>query len=131
MGLGQECRRQQRGRDLDGLLDASTTAFDYGCGHGEDVDLLAAQGIACAGWDPVFRPPTRADWEARLRADGAHPANRGDGETLRGMTTQGPYGSEARSTMQGNWARRLPTRRTSAVTSWQPSRSARATYRQS
>ncbi len=40
----------------DGLLDSSTTAFDYGCGHGEDVDLLAAQGIACAGWDPVFRP---------------------------------------------------------------------------
>jgi DNA phosphorothioation-associated putative methyltransferase len=40
----------------DGLLGSAVTAFDYGCGHGQDVDLLQAQGVACAGWDPVFRP---------------------------------------------------------------------------
>jgi DNA phosphorothioation-associated putative methyltransferase len=40
----------------DGLLDPAATLFDYGCGHGQDVDLLRAQGIACDGWDPVFRP---------------------------------------------------------------------------
>jgi DNA phosphorothioation-associated putative methyltransferase len=40
----------------DGLIDPTVTVFDYGCGHGQDVALLAAQGVACAGWDPVFRP---------------------------------------------------------------------------
>jgi DNA phosphorothioation-associated putative methyltransferase len=40
----------------DGLLDSRLTVFDYGCGHGRDIDLLRAQGIACDGWDPVFRP---------------------------------------------------------------------------
>jgi DNA phosphorothioation-associated putative methyltransferase len=40
----------------DGLMTADTSVFDYGCGHGGDVELLAAQGIACAGWDPVFCP---------------------------------------------------------------------------
>ncbi len=40
----------------DGLLDPAATVFDYGCGHGQDVALLGAQGIACDGWDPAFRP---------------------------------------------------------------------------
>jgi len=40
----------------DGLIDAVSTVFDYGCGHGEDVELLTAQGLVCAGWDPVFSP---------------------------------------------------------------------------
>jgi DNA phosphorothioation-associated putative methyltransferase len=40
----------------DGLLDPTLTVFDYGCGHGRDIDLLRAQGIVCDGWDPVFRP---------------------------------------------------------------------------
>jgi DNA phosphorothioation-associated putative methyltransferase len=40
----------------DGLLAPPLTVFDYGCGHGEDIELLSAQGIPCAGWDPVFRP---------------------------------------------------------------------------
>jgi DNA phosphorothioation-associated putative methyltransferase len=40
----------------DGLIDAAVSVFDYGCGHGRDVELLQEQGIACAGWDPVFRP---------------------------------------------------------------------------
>jgi DNA phosphorothioation-associated putative methyltransferase len=40
----------------DGLLGAGTSLFDYGCGHGHDLDLCHSQGIAAAGWDPVFRP---------------------------------------------------------------------------
>jgi DNA phosphorothioation-associated putative methyltransferase len=48
----------------DSLLDASRTFFDYGCGHGQDLNLLQGSGISCAGWDPVHRPqtdPTPAD----------------------------------------------------------------------
>lgn len=40
----------------DGLLDKSKTLFDFGCGHGRDLDLLADMEIACSGWDPRFRP---------------------------------------------------------------------------
>jgi DNA phosphorothioation-associated putative methyltransferase len=40
----------------DGLIVPAVTVFDYGCGHGRDIELLAAQGIACDGWDPAFRP---------------------------------------------------------------------------
>src|SRR5262249_37173695 len=40
----------------DGLLDPTRTVFDFGCGHGQDIELLAALGIACDGWDPAFRP---------------------------------------------------------------------------
>jgi DNA phosphorothioation-associated putative methyltransferase len=42
----------------DGLIVSTTTMFDYGCGHGQDVEILAAQGILCAGWDPAFQPDT-------------------------------------------------------------------------
>jgi DNA phosphorothioation-associated putative methyltransferase len=48
----------------DGLVTATTTVFDYGCGHGRDVEMLQAQDITCAGWDPVFfpdRPVQEAD----------------------------------------------------------------------
>jgi len=38
----------------DGLIDQSTTVFDYGCGHGDDLRHLRHQGIECSGWDPVF-----------------------------------------------------------------------------
>jgi DNA phosphorothioation-associated putative methyltransferase len=40
----------------DGLIAPAASVFDYGCGHGQDVALLAAQDIPCAGWDPVFHP---------------------------------------------------------------------------
>ena len=40
----------------DGLLGPGRTFFDYGCGRGEDIDLLAAQGVSASGWDPAFRP---------------------------------------------------------------------------
>lgn len=40
----------------DGLLDQSRSFFDFGCGRGEDLELLTAKGVTCQGWDPVFRP---------------------------------------------------------------------------
>jgi DNA phosphorothioation-associated putative methyltransferase len=45
----------------DCLLSSSVTFFDYGCGHGEDIDLLRFQGVSCRGWDPVFRPNDRLE----------------------------------------------------------------------
>jgi hypothetical protein len=40
----------------DGLIGKEVTFFDYGCGRGEDLELLAAEGIACSGWDPAYQP---------------------------------------------------------------------------
>lgn len=40
----------------DGLLASGATFFDYGCGRGEDLELLTAEGFTCHGWDPAFRP---------------------------------------------------------------------------
>jgi DNA phosphorothioation-associated putative methyltransferase len=40
----------------DRLLDKDVSFFDYGCGRGEDLELLAAEGITCGGWDPAYRP---------------------------------------------------------------------------
>jgi DNA phosphorothioation-associated putative methyltransferase len=40
----------------DDLLRKDVTFFDYGCGHGEDLELLSSEGFTCAGWDPAFRP---------------------------------------------------------------------------
>lgn len=40
----------------DGLIGPDVTVFDYGCGHGQDITLLTAQGVVCDGWDPAFRP---------------------------------------------------------------------------
>jgi DNA phosphorothioation-associated putative methyltransferase len=42
----------------DGLIHQSARIFDYGCGRGEDLELLTSEGIACSGWDPVYRPDT-------------------------------------------------------------------------
>ena len=39
-----------------GVLSPERSLLDYGCGHGQDIELLAAEGIACNGWDPAFRP---------------------------------------------------------------------------
>ncbi len=39
-----------------GFLDGTRSVFDYGCGQGDDVRLLAAMGIDATGWDPAFRP---------------------------------------------------------------------------
>lgn len=40
----------------DGVIDSLASVFDFGCGHGEDIELLGCQGIKCCGWDPAFRP---------------------------------------------------------------------------
>jgi DNA phosphorothioation-associated putative methyltransferase len=39
-----------------GLLRKSDTFFDYGCGHGMDIEALNSLGYSTTGWDPVFRP---------------------------------------------------------------------------
>src|SRR5215213_84274 len=39
-----------------GLLNHNTTLFDYGCGHGDDINRLNEQGILSSGWDPIHRP---------------------------------------------------------------------------
>ncbi|MEB3359454.1 MAG: DNA phosphorothioation-associated putative methyltransferase [Synechococcales bacterium] len=39
-----------------GLFPSGTTYFDYGCGHGADMEYLARLGYAAAGWDPYYRP---------------------------------------------------------------------------
>ena len=40
----------------DGLINPSLSVYDYGCGHGRDVQLLTERGITTQGWDPVFFP---------------------------------------------------------------------------
>lgn len=39
-----------------GVIRESDDVFDYGCGHGTDVDFLAELGYAASGWDPHHRP---------------------------------------------------------------------------
>src|SRR5262249_52741627 len=39
-----------------GLLRKTDTFFDYGCGHGMDVEALQNLGYKASGWDPAFRP---------------------------------------------------------------------------
>ncbi len=39
-----------------GLLRKSDTLFDYGCGHGMDIEALCHLGYLASGWDPAFRP---------------------------------------------------------------------------
>jgi DNA phosphorothioation-associated putative methyltransferase len=42
----------------DGLVREDASLFDYGCGKGDDLRLLAAQGLVANGWDPNHRPDT-------------------------------------------------------------------------
>ncbi len=39
-----------------GLITDASSVFDFGCGHGDDLRALVAQGIECSGWDPAHRP---------------------------------------------------------------------------
>lgn len=39
-----------------GFLNGKQTVFDYGCGRGDDVRGLQAQGIDAVGWDPHYVP---------------------------------------------------------------------------
>jgi DNA phosphorothioation-associated putative methyltransferase len=43
----------------DGLVHAETSFFDYGCGHGQDIELLRGAGIDGDGWDPAHRADGR------------------------------------------------------------------------
>lgn len=50
-----------------GIFGAEDTFFDYGCGRGEDVDLLSARGFSASGWDPHYadhNPLVTADFVA-------------------------------------------------------------------
>ncbi|MCB1327800.1 MAG: DNA phosphorothioation-associated putative methyltransferase [Leptospiraceae bacterium] len=38
----------------DGILTKETPFFDYGCGRGEDIQILNRNGYTAAGWDPHF-----------------------------------------------------------------------------
>ncbi|WP_413674401.1 DNA phosphorothioation-associated putative methyltransferase [Massilia cellulosiltytica] len=39
-----------------GLIGSERTFFDYGCGKGDDVRTLRANGIDASGWDPHYCP---------------------------------------------------------------------------
>ncbi len=41
-----------------GLIAPEFSFFDYGCGFGEDVQLLRDSGVQAEGWDPHYRPQT-------------------------------------------------------------------------
>ncbi|MDJ0535862.1 MAG: DNA phosphorothioation-associated putative methyltransferase [Xenococcaceae cyanobacterium MO_207.B15] len=38
------------------LFTKETTFFDYGCGHGGDIQRIREQGYISAGWDPYYFP---------------------------------------------------------------------------
>lgn len=38
------------------ILSKDSTFFDYGCGHGGDIQRLAQQGYISDGWDPYYQP---------------------------------------------------------------------------
>ena len=38
------------------LFTPETSFFDYGCGHGGDLERIAKAGYQSAGWDPYYRP---------------------------------------------------------------------------
>jgi DNA phosphorothioation-associated putative methyltransferase len=38
------------------ILSQDTTFFDYGCGHGGDVERTRSQGYISTGWDPYYQP---------------------------------------------------------------------------
>lgn len=39
-----------------GIVDQTSTVFDYGCGQGDDIAILQANGIEAFGWDPHHAP---------------------------------------------------------------------------
>ena len=39
-----------------GFLDGTRSLFDYGCGRGDDLRMLAKMNVPASGWDPVYRP---------------------------------------------------------------------------
>lgn len=51
-------RLSRPARLLAAILPPGTTILDFRCGHGTDVEALAALGFGVAGWDPQHRPNT-------------------------------------------------------------------------
>ncbi len=41
-----------------GLFTPGASFFDFGCGHGADVKLIAENGYVSSGWDPHYFPQT-------------------------------------------------------------------------
>ena len=39
-----------------GFLDGDLSIFDYGCGRGDDLEVLQAAGLPAQGWDPHYAP---------------------------------------------------------------------------
>lgn len=39
-----------------GLFPPETSYFDYGCGHGADIEYISRLGLTSTGWDPYYRP---------------------------------------------------------------------------
>ena len=39
-----------------GVIERGSSVFDYGCGQGDDVAILGANGIEAFGWDPHHAP---------------------------------------------------------------------------
>ena len=39
-----------------GVIERGSSVFDYGCGQGDDVAILSANGIEAFGWDPHHAP---------------------------------------------------------------------------
>lgn len=56
IGRGGDLSRPVRLGVEAGLLGASTSFFDFGCGRGEDVAILRTQGLSACGWDPAHNP---------------------------------------------------------------------------
>jgi DNA phosphorothioation-associated putative methyltransferase len=44
-----------------GILQKRHKFFDYGCGHGMDLEALGGLGYAVSGWDPAFRPKAKKE----------------------------------------------------------------------
>lgn len=54
-------RRSALSRPVQSLLDSGVlnherSFFDYGCGYGDDIAILAENGFTAAGYDPVYFP---------------------------------------------------------------------------
>jgi len=44
-----------------GLISASFTYLDYGCGRGDDLNILRSEGYDIIGWDPNHRPEGKVE----------------------------------------------------------------------
>lgn len=49
------CSRPMAFALADGVVSRDTTVFDYGCGHGADLQHLKRSRIKASGWDPAHR----------------------------------------------------------------------------